>query len=141
MSNARAETPSSRLEIGLWVAQGFLALVFVGTGIWKLVTPVPDLAAMIPWAGQVSAGLLYSTAVFDILGGLGVVLPSVTRHQAKPGRPRCARLRGPASVRHHLPRFARRGGEHTVQLLPRGARALRRMGASPEGTDLGALVK
>jgi hypothetical protein len=40
-------------------------------------------ATMIPWAGQVSAGLLYATAVFDILGGLGVVLPSATR--IKPG--------------------------------------------------------
>ena len=50
MSNARAEAPSNRLEIGLGVAQGLL-----------------------------SRGLLYSTAVFDLLGGLGVVLPSVTR--------------------------------------------------------------
>ena len=34
-------------------------------------------------AGQVSPGLLYTTAVFDILGGLGVLLPSATR--IKPG--------------------------------------------------------
>lgn len=38
---------------------------------------------MIPWAGQVSPGLLYTTAAFDILGRLGVLLPSVTR--IKPG--------------------------------------------------------
>jgi hypothetical protein len=29
--------------------------------------------------GQVSPSFLYTTAVFDTLGGLGVVLPSVTR--------------------------------------------------------------
>lgn|SRR5450432_1696685 len=88
MSTARTESTSAPqlsrgLEIGLWVVQGLLALTFVGTGIWKLITPIPDLAAKIPWAGQVSVGLLYATAVFDILGGLGVVLPSATR--IKPG--------------------------------------------------------
>jgi len=34
---------------------------------------------MIPWAGQVAPGLLYATAMFDILGGLGILLPSATR--------------------------------------------------------------
>jgi hypothetical protein len=43
----------------------------------------PELAAKIPWMGQVSPGFLDTTAVFDILAGLGVFLPSVTR--IKPG--------------------------------------------------------
>lgn len=55
----------------------------MGTALWKLVTPVPDLAAKMPWMGQVSRGFLYMTAVFDLLGGLGVLLPSITR--IKPG--------------------------------------------------------
>jgi hypothetical protein len=71
------------LRAGLWVVQGLLALTFVGTGIWKVATPISKLATMIPWAGQVSPRLLYATAAFDILGGLGVVLPSLTR--IKPG--------------------------------------------------------
>jgi len=79
MFNSRVEPTINRLGIGLWIVQSLLALIFVGTGIWKLATPVSALAAMIPWAGQVSPGLLYSTAVFDILGGLGVLLPSATR--------------------------------------------------------------
>lgn len=32
-----------------------------------------------PWMGQVSPGFLYATALFDLLGGLGIVLPSLTR--------------------------------------------------------------
>ena len=36
-----------------------------------------------PWMGQVSPAFLYATAVFDLLGGLGVLLPSLTR--IKPG--------------------------------------------------------
>jgi hypothetical protein len=60
-----------------------LALTFVGTGIWKLTTPIPALAAKFPWMGQVSPALLNTTAVFDILGGLGVLLPSATRIQPR----------------------------------------------------------
>jgi hypothetical protein len=32
-----------------------------------------------PWMGQVSPSFLYATALFDLLGGLGVLLPSLTR--------------------------------------------------------------
>ena len=81
--NANSARPSKGLNLGLWIAQGLLALMFVGGGVWKLVTPIPQLAALIPWAGQVSPALLYTTATFDLLGGLGVLLPSLTR--IKPG--------------------------------------------------------
>jgi uncharacterized membrane protein YphA (DoxX/SURF4 family) len=75
--------PSKGLVVGLWVVQALLAVVFVGTGLWKLLTPVPKLAAMIPWAGQVSEGFLDFTGVVDLLGGLGLMLPALTR--IKPG--------------------------------------------------------
>lgn len=77
--NATAETPSNRLSVSLWITQTLLALTFAGGGIWKLLTPIPQLAKMIPWAGEVSPALLYTTAFFDLLGGLGLLLPSVTR--------------------------------------------------------------
>ena len=99
-----AETNRSKgLEVGLWVVQALLALTFAGTGLWKLFTPIPQLAAMIPWAGQVSPSFLYFTAVFDLLGGLGVILPSLTR--IKPGLTvlaawGCAALQVSAAVFH-----------------------------------------
>jgi hypothetical protein len=71
--------PAKGLNVTLWTVQTLLALTFVGTAIWKLATPIAALAAMIPWAGQVSPALLYTTALFDLLGGLGVLLPSLTR--------------------------------------------------------------
>jgi hypothetical protein len=43
-----------------------------------LVTPVAELAAKMPWMGEVSPAFLYTTAIFDLLGGLGLVLPSAT---------------------------------------------------------------
>lgn len=72
-------TPSKNFVIGLWVAQSLLALTFTGTGIWKLATPISELAKLIPWAGEVSPAFFYFTAVADLAGGLGVILPSLTR--------------------------------------------------------------
>ncbi|MET0412453.1 MAG: DoxX family protein [Polyangiaceae bacterium] len=71
--------PASALDIGLWLVQTLIALTFTGGAIWKLVTPIPAIAAVFPWAGQVSPLFLYATALFDLLGGLGVLLPSLTR--------------------------------------------------------------
>ena len=84
MTTASTESDVTRpfskwLNIGLWIAQGLLALTFAGTGVWKLTTPIPELAEKMPWMGQESPGLLYATAVFDVLGGLGIFLPSFTR--------------------------------------------------------------
>jgi uncharacterized membrane protein YphA (DoxX/SURF4 family) len=80
MANAK---PSATLNISLWIVQALLGVLFIATGLWKLLTPVAELAAMIPWAGQVPEGFLQAIAVIDLLGGLGLLLPSLTR--IKPG--------------------------------------------------------
>ncbi|TQM43369.1 DoxX family protein [Pseudonocardia cypriaca] len=69
---------SRPLRIGLWAVQILLFLVFAGTGLWKLLTPIPQIAAAFPWAGEVPAPFLYATALLDLLGGLGILLPAVT---------------------------------------------------------------
>ena len=94
---------SKGLNVALWIVQGLLALTFAGTGFWKILTPIPELASKMPWMGQVSPSFLYATAVFDILGGIGVLLPSVTR--IKPGLAvlgalGCAALQASAAVFH-----------------------------------------
>jgi uncharacterized membrane protein YphA (DoxX/SURF4 family) len=83
MPTSDAARPSKGLDIGLWIVQGLLGLMFAGTGLWKLLTPIPDLGAKMPWMAQVSPSFLHLTAVLDLLGGLGILLPSVTR--IKPG--------------------------------------------------------
>jgi hypothetical protein len=70
---------SKALGIALWIVQGLLALTFVGTGFWKIATPIPELAVKMPWMGEVSPSFLYATALFDILAGVGVLVPSLTR--------------------------------------------------------------
>jgi hypothetical protein len=76
--------------------------------------------------------------VLDLLGGLGVILPSVAR--IKPGLAvlaalGCVALMAGAIV---LPLLARGRGEHAVQLLSRRARPLRRLGAPLEGAHRAA---
>jgi len=73
----------AKLNVTLWLVQLLLAITFVGTGLWKLSTPIVELAKLMPWMGQVSANFLYLTAAADIAVGLGVLLPSLLR--IKPG--------------------------------------------------------
>lgn len=74
-----APSNSSRgLSIALWVAQVVLAVTLVGGALWKLFTPIDTIASMMAWAGTMP-GLFRFTAVVDLLGGLGVILPSLTR--------------------------------------------------------------
>ena len=107
-----APEPSQGFDIALWIVQGVLGLLFIGTGLWKLLTPASELAGKMPWMGQVSPGFLYLTAVFDTLGGLGLLLPALTR--IRPGLTvlaalGCALLQA-AAVQFH---FSRGEGANT----------------------------
>ena len=67
------------LRTALWTVQVLLFLTFVGTALWKVLTPLPQLATVITWAGEVPAPFFYLTASLDLLGGLGILLPALTR--------------------------------------------------------------
>ena len=71
-------TTSKSLSIALWATQAVLALLFVGTGLFKLATPIATLAALWPWAGAYPT-LLRLTGLVDVAGGLGILLPALTR--------------------------------------------------------------
>ncbi|GAA2208250.1 DoxX family protein [Nonomuraea monospora] len=79
MTTTTPRNRSKGLNAGLWTAQGLLTLAFAGGGIWKLATPRAQLAEIFPWVGDTPPALLYVTSVFDILGGIGVLLPALTR--------------------------------------------------------------
>ena len=70
---------SKGANIGIWAAQVIGAALFIMSGAFKLFTPIPELAAMMPWAGEYSAGFVRFIGVVDIAGGLGLLLPSLTR--------------------------------------------------------------
>lgn len=74
---------SKGLVIGLWIAQVFIALMFIMPGFMKLLQPIASLSAMLPWTGQVAPAMVRGLGILDLLGGLGIILPSLLRIQPK----------------------------------------------------------
>jgi hypothetical protein len=70
---------SKVLLITLWAAQILLAATFMWAAGMKLFQPIEKLAMMWPWTGQISPVLVKLTGVVDLLGALGLILPSLLR--------------------------------------------------------------
>lgn len=67
------------LHIALWSAQALVSAAFCAIGLMKLLTPVDELSQTIAWAGEYPIWFLRGIAVIDIAGGLGMIVPSLTR--------------------------------------------------------------
>lgn len=74
--------PSKALNISLWVTQFVLAAGFIWAAYTKLFTPAGKLAAMWPWTAD-NPDLIKLTAVFDLMAGIGLVLPMLLRIQPR----------------------------------------------------------
>jgi putative oxidoreductase len=74
---------SKGLHIGLWVAQGLLALMFGMAGVMKTFTPIAELATSLPWVLDVPAALVRFIGVTELAAALGLVLPSLLRVQPR----------------------------------------------------------
>ena len=70
------------MNITLWVLQILFGLWFVGVGILHFVVP-EGLPAMMGWMYELPAGLHYFSGVAEILGGLGLILPGLTKIQTR----------------------------------------------------------
>ncbi|MFN0062890.1 MAG: DoxX family protein [Myxococcaceae bacterium] len=79
------DTSSRKLHIGLWVAQGLLALAFLGSGFMKVMTPFAELIQnpMMGWATQVGPNVVKLAGTSEIFGALGLILPGLTRKSPK----------------------------------------------------------
>jgi len=71
------------LHIALWSAQVLLAASMLWGATMKLFTPIEELSNMWPWVAQVSPAFLHFTAIVDLLGALGLILPALLRIQPK----------------------------------------------------------
>lgn len=58
------------------ITLGLLALLFVGSGIGHFVKPEPYVAIMPPFLPAQQA-LVYISGAFEILGGVGLLIPSL----------------------------------------------------------------
>lgn len=77
-----APRPHMLLGPALWLVQALLAAFYVFAGLTKLMTPADQLVQMMPWTGAYPV-LVPVTGIVDLLGGLGVLLPALTRIQPR----------------------------------------------------------
>lgn len=70
---------SKTMHISLWVAQILLAAMFLMSGFMKASMPIEKLSAMMPWTGGVPSALVRIIAVAELLGSIGLLLPSLLR--------------------------------------------------------------
>ncbi|RJS93679.1 DoxX family protein [Salinisphaera sp. Q1T1-3] len=79
MTNRRSISRRKLLRAATWVAQGLIFLAFLWAGSEKLLSPIADLARMWPWTGDLPPPIVRTLGVIDLLGGIGVLLPDLTR--------------------------------------------------------------
>ena len=85
MRDAALASPSApaeagrKLRFGLWAAQALLAAFFGFVGFSKLTLPIPELASMMKWPGDVSPALVRFVGAAELAGAIGIVLPALTR--------------------------------------------------------------
>jgi len=70
------------MNIFLWILQVVLGLYFLAIGIMHFVIP-PGLPAQMAWMYELTPTLHYISGAAEILGGLGMILPAVTRIQTR----------------------------------------------------------
>ena len=70
------------MNILLWVLQIVFGVYFVAIGVMHFVLP-PGLPAQMAWMYELSTPLHTVSGIAEILGGLGLILPAVTRIQTR----------------------------------------------------------
>ncbi len=66
------------LNVALWIAQGFVALVVAFTGTVKLVVPREELAKKMHWAADSPRWRIKLLGLAEVAGGVGLVVPRAT---------------------------------------------------------------
>ena len=67
------------MNVAVWIVQSLLAAAFGMAGAMKLATPYEALAEQMSWAAHVPAAGVKLIGLVEVLGALGLVLPSALR--------------------------------------------------------------
>lgn len=67
------------INIVLWIAQGLLAVMFIMAGLMKATQPVEALTDALPWVANTPLALVKFIGISELLGGLGLIIPSIFR--------------------------------------------------------------
>lgn len=65
------------MNIALWIVQILLALLFMFSGVSKFLMPADEMAQNMP--PFLSLGFIYFIGVCEVLGGIGLVVPWLTK--------------------------------------------------------------
>lgn len=65
------------MDIGLWVVQGLLAVVFLMVGMAKLTKPKEELAERMDWVEDFSLGTIRFIGGVEVLAAIGLILPGL----------------------------------------------------------------
>lgn len=75
-------TSNKGLNIIVWMVQLALAAVFLMAGYMKLFTPIQELSSFLPWVEEVPNILVKFIGLTELIGGIGVFLPSLFKNKA-----------------------------------------------------------
>jgi putative oxidoreductase len=82
LAQEQTVAPHKLLHVGLWFAQVALAGLFFMAGLTKLTTPNDQLVKMMPWVSGAMGPLVRFIGSVEVLGAVGLILPSLTRIKA-----------------------------------------------------------
>ena len=63
------------MNTALWIAQGLLAVAFLGAGLLKLLKSRDELAPRMPYVEDFSDGAIRAIGGLEVLGAAGLILP------------------------------------------------------------------
>ena len=70
---------NKKWNLGLWVLQSLLAVLFLMAGSSKIMTPIPDLATQMSWVNHYSEFMVRFIGAAEVAGGIGMILPAALR--------------------------------------------------------------
>lgn len=79
-----AESPrvfhaSRSLHTALWAVQGLLAALFGAAGLFKLITPISQLAHRLAWTRAVPPPMIRLIGVCELIAAVALIVPSLPR--------------------------------------------------------------
>jgi putative oxidoreductase len=79
MTTESVNGPKKGLHIALWIFQVLLGVAFLGAGLMKATQPLEELGKQMNWVTYTPGALVRFIGVTQVLGALGLILPSATR--------------------------------------------------------------
>ena len=71
------------MNIGLWISQVVLAVVFGIAGIKKIISPIPELASQLGWPGDIPEILVRVIGFSEFAAAVGLLVPSLLKIKPK----------------------------------------------------------